>query len=146
MDRNLQIIGLAKKAGLLAVGAEDSGSAARSKKAHIIISANDSSDNSLRRASSSAEIGQVLHIIVPYTSFELGSVSGRGSPGTVAILDLGLAARFMRGLAETDPERYRVSAEILSTKAGAKADKRKANRKKTDMKKAKTTWKGRTNV
>ena len=125
MDRNLQILGLAKKAGLLAVGSEDAGSAARAGKARVVISASDSSDSALRRARNSAEIGRTMHIIVPYSSFELGNVSGRGSPGTVAILDLGLAARFMREMAETEPERYGESADKLSRSVQAQEDKRK---------------------
>ena len=125
MDRNLQILGLAKKAGLLAVGAEGTGAAARAGKARVIISASDSSESALRRARYSAEIGRCLHIIVPYSGFELGNVSGRGSPGTVAILDLGLAARFLREIAETDPEQYGESADMLTRRAQAQAEKKK---------------------
>ena len=96
MDNNLQILGLTKKAGLLAVGANDTHSAAKAGKAKVVISASDASDSAVRRARNSAEIGRVQHIIVPYTSFELGTVSGRGSPGTLAILDSGLAAKFVK--------------------------------------------------
>ena len=124
MDRNLQIIGLAKKAGLLAVGSNDTGSAARAGKAQVVISASDASGSALRRARNSAEVCRAMHIIVPYTSFELGNVSGRGSPGTVAILDMGLAARFMRGMAETEPERFGESAELLTQKAAALTEKK----------------------
>ena len=125
MDRNLQIIGLAKKAGLLAVGAEDSSSAAKTGKARVVISAHNASKNALRRVRNSLEGKRTLHVIVPYTSFELGTVSGRGSPGTVAILDAGLAARFMTGMAETDPERYGEQATALTEKARAIAERKK---------------------
>ena len=125
MDRNLQILGLAKKAGLLAVGAEDVSAAARARKARVIISARDSSSGAFRRARASATTGSVSHVIVPYTSFELGSVSGRGSPGTVAFLDTGLAARFLRGLAETAPERYGEAAESMTVKANARTKKKR---------------------
>ena len=126
MDRNLQIIGLAKKAGLLAVGMEDTISAARYGKAQIILSASDASANSLRRAKNAAEAGGVLQIEVPYSSFELGNVSGRGSPGTVSFLDAGLAALFLKGMSEKDPERYSGTAETLSGKARMKAQKKRA--------------------
>jgi len=125
MDRNLQILGLAKKAGLLAVGADDASSALRTGKARVVISACDASESALRRARLSAEVSRALHIVVSYTSFELGSVSGRGSPGTAAILDAGLAARFMRGLAETAPERYREAAEFLAGSVRARTEKKK---------------------
>jgi len=123
LDNNLQILGLARKAGLLAVGAEDVSTAARNGKARLVISANDASENALRRARTAAESGGSMYSVIPYNSFELGSVTGRGSPGTVAILDAGLAARFLRGLAEKDPEQYRKAAEDLSQKALARTKK-----------------------
>ena len=122
MDRNLLIIGLAKKAGLLAVGADDTYSAARAGKARLVISACDASGGALRRAGNSAEAACALHIVVPYTSFELGNVSGRGSPGTAAFLDTGLAARFLKGLAETEPDRYSAAAESLMQEERARAE------------------------
>ena len=128
MDHNLQILGLSKKAGLLAVGAEDTRSAARSGKAQLVISASDASVSALRRARDSAETGCALHIVAPYTSFELGSMSGRGSPGTVAILDAGLAARFLRGLAANAPDRYCEPAELLTKKAQIEIERRRHTR------------------
>ena len=122
-DKNLLILGLAKKAGLLAIGAEDTSSAARAGKARLIISACDASGNALRRASNSAEVGRAPYIIAPFTSFELGIASGRGSPGTLAILDVGLAAAFMKGLAASEPDRYSDVAEILSQKASVRSAK-----------------------
>ena len=116
MDHNLQILGMAKKAGLLAVGAQDVSSAARTGKACIVISAGDSSGSAFRRAHSSAKTGSIPHVVVPYSSFELGSVSGRGSPGTVAFLDAGLAAEFLGRLAATDPGRFGEAAELLAHK------------------------------
>ena len=127
MDANLQILGLAKKAGLLAVGAEDTISAARAGKAAIIVSAGDASAGALKRARKSAESYRTPHIVVPYSGFDLGNVSGRGSPGTIAILDKGLAARFMRGMAETDPEHYAELAALLTGEAREKAESRKNN-------------------
>jgi ribosomal protein L30E len=125
MDRNLQILGLAKKAGLLAVGARDTLNATRAGKARLVISAGDSSVSSLSRARKSSEACHVLHLEVPYSGFELGNVSGRGSPCTVAILDAGLAARFVRGMADMDPARYGESAEMLTRKAARRAENKK---------------------
>ena len=127
MDRNLQILGLAKKAGLLAVGSEDTGAASRSGKARLVLSSHDASAGALRRARNSASICSAPHVIAPYSSFELGSVSGRGSPGTVAILETGLAARFMEGLAAIDPERFGEPAELLMRKTRAHAESKKRN-------------------
>ena len=125
MDRNLQILGLANKAGLLAVGGEAAGTAARSGKTKLIISANDASEGAHRRARTSAEAGYALHIISPYTKYELGSVVRRGAPGTLAVLDAGLAARFMKGLAEIYPDHYGGAARMLADKARDLKESRK---------------------
>ena len=125
MDRNLQILGIAKKAGLLAVGGDAVSTAARNGKAKLIISASDASDGTCRRAGINAKAGFCIHIISPFTKYELGTVSLRGSPGTVAVLDTGLAARFMKGLAETYPDRYGSEAESLAEEARSLKEKKR---------------------
>jgi len=95
---------MAKKAGLLAVGSEAAAVAARRSAAKLIITASDASEASIRRAKSNAEASGIKHTAVPFTMFELGSTAGRGSPGTIAFLDKGLADGFLKKLAETEPE------------------------------------------
>jgi len=125
-QRNIQLLGIARKAGLLAVGGEAVSMAARAGKARLIISAADASEGSLRRAKHSSITSRTTHVCVPYTKFELGNVTGRGSPGTVAILDIGIAAGFVRKLAEAQPERYGDTAEILEGMADKSKRKRRA--------------------
>ena len=102
MDSNLRILGLAKKAGLLAVGTEPVETAAKLGKAVVILSASDASDRSKRNAQICAEMCGAEHIEVPYTKFDLGCMLGRGTPGMVAVLDAGLAAKFTNGLVDTN--------------------------------------------
>ena len=96
MNRNLSHLGMAKKAGLLAVGSEAAASAARRGDARLIITASDASAGSIRRAKANAESSGIKHVEVPYTMFELGQAAGRGSPGTIAFLDKGLAEGFLK--------------------------------------------------
>jgi len=102
MDRCLAILGMAKKAGRLAVGGEAVAMAARHGKAKLIITATDASESSVRRAKHGADSGRAKYLPVPFTMFELGNVAGRGSPGTIAFLDKGLAESFTKRLAEKD--------------------------------------------
>ncbi|MCL2627471.1 MAG: ribosomal L7Ae/L30e/S12e/Gadd45 family protein [Oscillospiraceae bacterium] len=96
MDKALGLLGIAKKAGLLAIGSEQTAISARHGKAHLIISANDTSDGSIRRAKANAETNETKYLAVPYSKHELGTITGRGSPGILAILDKGLAENFER--------------------------------------------------
>jgi len=92
---------MAKKAGRLAVGSEAAANAARRGEAKLIITANDASDAAIRRAKSNADSNGVKYLPVPFTMFELGTTAGRGSPGTIAFLDKGLAEGFSKRVAET---------------------------------------------
>jgi len=96
MDKTLGLLGIAKKAGLLAIGSEQTAISARQGKAYLIISASDASAGTVRRAAANAELCDTKHLPVPYNKFELGSITGRGSPGVLAILDKGLAENFER--------------------------------------------------
>ena len=59
-------------------------------------------------------------LVVPYTMQELGSIVGRGSPGTIAFLDTGLAVTFIKGLAETDPEPFEKVWKFLEQSANSR--------------------------
>lgn len=114
MDKALGLLGIAKKAGLLAIGSQATSIAVRQGKARLIITALDASEGSVRRAAANAETGKLEHIAVPYTKFEIGSMTGRGSPGVVAILDKGLAEGFkkkMTGATATEQTVARAAKE-----------------------------------
>jgi len=109
VDRNLQIIGLAKKAGLLAIGCEATEVSARKGLTKLIISASDASERAYRNARINADYCGAICLSVPYTKFELGCITGRGSPATIAFLDTGLAVTLIKGLAESGHE---ISAKV----------------------------------
>jgi len=95
---------MAKKAGLLAIGSEAASAAARRGDAKLIITASDASEGSIRRAKNNAETNGIKYTAVPYTMYELGSITGRGSPGTIAFLDKGLADGFIKRLTEKESD------------------------------------------
>jgi ribosomal protein L7Ae-like RNA K-turn-binding protein len=117
MDHNLRFLGMAKKAALLAVGFEDTSKAMLLNKAELVLSASDASEGSKRRARENARSCGAVYVEVPYTMMELGTITGRGSPGTLAILEPGLAAGFMEGLAKINPQLYGETAITMSEKA-----------------------------
>jgi len=93
---------MARKAGLLAVGGEAAAIATQRGEAKMIITASDASNSSVKRAKSNAEAKKINYLAVPFTMFELGTTAGRGSPGTIAFLDEGLADGFRRRLEEKE--------------------------------------------
>ena len=79
MDKLLNLIGLAKKAGKLEVGEEPVGAAARSKHARLILIASDAADNTRRRALHFGEAGECICLEIPPTKEDLGRALGRTS-------------------------------------------------------------------
>ena len=65
MEHILSLIGLAKKAGRVEIGEEPVGSAARSKKARVILIAEDAAAASVRRAKAFADAGSCLYLTIP---------------------------------------------------------------------------------
>ena len=125
MDNRL--LGIAKKAGLLEIGDESVNHAARVRKAKVIMSACDASDGSKRRARGYAQTYGMVHLVLPSSKEELAAVIGRGAPGMLAILDAGLAAKYVSQLALEDAAQYGVAAGLLAEKA------ERVIRRRTDM-------------
>ena len=74
----LSMIGLAKKAGQVAIGEEPVGAAARAKDARVILVAQDAAAGSVRRAMSFGQTGACLCLTVPFDKDRLGRALGRG--------------------------------------------------------------------
>ena len=124
MDKLLNLIGLAKKAGKLEVGEEPVGAAARARHARLILIASDAADNTARRVRRFAEMGQCVWLRVPFTKRELGQATGRGSAAVAAVTDIGLAVAVVRRLAELDPEKYDEDLAKLELKAKRAAERK----------------------
>jgi len=117
INRDLQLIGIARKAGLLAVGLDASLATARLGRASAVLVTNDASTGASKRARISAEECGAVFAVLPYTKSELGNITGRGSPGTIALLDAGLAAEILKSISKAMPERYEKDIEYLKDKA-----------------------------
>lgn len=121
MANSLRLLGLAKKAGRLALGAEASSEAAEGGRAAMILSASDASERALRQARSMAERYGAVYVPLPYAAADLGEALGRGSPGTLAVTDPGLAAAFAKALAKEDG-RFRQIAEAAAQAASSEKE------------------------
>ena len=124
MDKILNMIGLAKKAGRLEVGEEPTCAAARARDARLLLLARDAAENSARRLRHFADAGQCLWVRLPVTKDELGGAVGRSSCAMCAVTDIGFATAIAKKLAETD-ENFVITAEKLELKAQRAAERRK---------------------
>ena len=114
MDKALNYLALARKAGRIELGEEHVGAAARAQKARLIIVASDASDHSWRRAKSFvAGTGQQC-IRVSYTKDELGQSIGRSELAMAALTDPAMALAFVQALGQ--PEKYGSVVEDLENR------------------------------
>ena len=95
MDKALRYLGLAARAGRLALGAEDCAKALNGRKGALLIAAADAGTNTLRQAETMAAEKCALRR-VRYTKQELAQAVGRSGPVALALVtDDGLAKAFL---------------------------------------------------
>ena len=104
MDKALNYVALARKAGRIEVGEEPVGAAARAQHARLVIVASDASDHSWRRAKSFVAGTRQQCIRLPYTKDELGQAVGRQSLAMAAFTDPAMALAFAKALEKVDPQ------------------------------------------
>ena len=113
----LSTLGLALRAGAVAVGEEPVGAAARAKKARVIFTARDAAASSVRRAYSFGRAGSCLCLPFPAGKETFGRALGRTSVAMCAVTDIGFAQSLVKKLAAAEPEIYGAAAEALDLKA-----------------------------
>lgn len=110
LDKALNYLALARKAGRAELGEEPVGAAARALHARLIIVASDAGDHTWRRAKSFAAGTDQQCLKLPFTKDQLGQAIGRTSLAIAAITDPALALALVKALPE--PERYQ---EVLAS-------------------------------
>ena len=111
MDKALNYMALARKAGRIELGEEPVGAAARAQHARLVVVASDASDHTWRRAKSFVAGTQQQCIKVPYDKDQLGMAIGRSSLAIAAFTDSAMALAFVKALGQ--PEKYAGELEDL---------------------------------
>lgn len=128
MDSIPSLLGLALRAGRLAVGEEPVGTSCRCHKGYLLLLASDAADNTIRRALHFSQAGKTICLTLPLTKEELGSGLGRTSCAMVAVTDVGFAASIAERLAQDDQETYGEAWQTLAQKAARVKQRRDAKR------------------
>ena len=115
MDKALNYMALARKAGRIELGEEPVGAAARSQHARLVIVAQDAGDHTWRRAKSYAAGTRQQCLRLPFTKDEMGMAIGRQELAIAAITDAKLALSLVQALDQE--EKHKAVIEVLSEKA-----------------------------
>lgn len=108
MDRALNYLALARKAGRIELGEEPVGGAARALKACLVAVAEDAGDHTWRRAKSFVAGTNQVAVKVPFTKDQMGQVTGRTSLAIAAFTDPAMALAFLKAL----PQQEKYSEEL----------------------------------
>ena len=114
MDKTLNYLALARKAGLAELGEEPVGAITRALKGHLVLVAQDASDHTWRRAKSFVAGTDQQCLRLPYTKAEVGFAIGRQELAIAAITDAGMALSIVESLGQ--PEKHKEVIEVLSAK------------------------------
>lgn len=129
----LQLLGLAKRASLLALGDEAARTAISLSSAKLLLISADASERTKETFAYLAENAEVLYIEISESREELGNALGKRPLSVVAICDVGMAAAVAKKLAEVnETARENLPALLL------RAEKSVARRKKSAAKKKAT--------
>ena len=104
MDKALNYVALARKAGRIELGEEPVGAAARAQHARLVVVASDASDHTWRRALSFVAGTEQKCVRIPFTKDQLGEAVGRTSLAIAAFTDPALALAFAKTLPEQNTE------------------------------------------
>ena len=114
MDKALNYMALARKAGRIELGEEPVGAAARADHARLVIVASDASDHTWRRAKSFVSGTDQQCIKVPFDKDQLGQAIGRTALAIAAFTDPALALAFVKALGQ--PEKHKAVLESLDNR------------------------------
>ena len=123
MDKALNYLSLARKAGKAELGEEPVGAAARVLHAHLIVVAGDASDHTWRRAKSFAAGTNQQCLRLSCSKDEMGMAIGRSSLAVAAITDAGLALALVQSL--NQPEKYKAVLDVLQDKVSRMQQRQK---------------------
>ena len=114
MDKALNYMALARKAGRIELGEEPVGAAARAQHARLVVVASDASDHTWRRAKSFVAGTQQQCLKVPFNKDQMGQAIGRSALAIAAFTDPAMALAFVKALG--DPEKYAGVLENLNVR------------------------------
>ena len=130
MDKALQYLSLARKAGLAELGEGPVGAAARAGKAHVILVASDAGDHTWRRAKSYAAGTRQQCVRLNCTKDEMGQSIGRTSLAIAAITDVSMALALVKATEKPDENVLAVLQEAADRQKQRKKEAKAHERNK----------------
>ena len=127
-DKAKRYMGLARKAGLLALGEDRCMEALGEGKAKLLLLAADASPGATKKAQAGLRGHRAVLDTLPWEREELGAALGKPGCGMICFTDPGLAASFAAAMAEELPQ-WADTAALLSRREDKMRRRKAAPRK-----------------
>ena len=146
MDKALNYLSIARKAGLVELGEEPVAGAARAQRGVLVVVAGDASDHTWRRAKSLVAGTKQQCLRLPYTKDEMGMAVGRVSLAVAAVTDPALALSLVQSLESTEQVRQAENAlQEMTQRRRQRAKEAKAHQRNVRTGGKKPTLPGKRN-
>lgn len=133
-ERIFGLLGLMRKASVLALGEDNSKEAITKGKAKLLLVPSDLGEKHRERACRYLEGRNVALVELPYSNQEIASAVGIGGCSMVAVTDLGFSNAFLKLLVAEYPEKYSAVAAEVQQRFD-KAERRKIEKPRAKAKK-----------
>ena len=144
MDKALNYMALARKAGRIELGEEPVGGAARAGKACLVVVSADAGDHTWRRAKSFVAGTNQVAVKIPFSKDDVGMAIGRTSLAIAAFTDPAMALAFLKALPQQEKYSEELQAlEIRTQRVRQRQQEAKAHDRNKRMGKAATGVKKR---
>ncbi len=118
MDKALGLMGLMKRAGALAIGAEHVGLALEQGRVRLLLFVTDTAENTAKPLRRTAEERGTIQFTLPYDKESLGQALGQKACAVCAVCEAGFAAALCRQLGQDE------TAETLQRRADRQRERR----------------------
>lgn len=126
MSNALSYIGIARKAGAIAIGETNSGAQVRAGKGKLLMLASDASENARSRAENFVHGTQTPLVTLPYTKQQLSETTGINGCSMAVFTDIGLGSAFIAALADEDAAYAEIAQQLAKKNAKALLRKQEA--------------------
>ncbi len=114
MSKALKYLGLARKAGVLETGEDNSSGLVKAGKARLLIVASDTSEGACKRAEGYVFETFTVLVKVPYTKLDIADTTGKSGCSMAAMTDPGLSRAFVQALFDEFGEDYAGALKSLN--------------------------------
>jgi len=102
MDKSIGLIGMARRAGKLALGDAACAAAIKNGNARLILLASDAAENISKKARRLAGTANIPLLPLPFSKAEIGRALGYDRLSVVCVLDAGFAEAILKKLPEDE--------------------------------------------